>query len=180
MLQARGEAAPRRHGFAQLASIYAQKLAAFLFVTNAEGNALELRLWRIASLVLASSASCGLRDRWLRRLLVGIVAYQVAVHIPVLYNHRYSVGALDLWLTLLAGVAQRSCGSAAGCGRSRQQASLSAWAPQPPRAMRRAAACRSPMSSPRPMPSYGNPASPPWKWTSPRSPRIRTGSTTSS
>ena len=23
---------------------------------------------------------------------------------PVLYNHRYSVGALDLWLTLLAGV----------------------------------------------------------------------------
>ena len=87
-----------------LASLWAHKLAAFLFVTNAEASVLELRTWRIGTLVLATVGIVNLRDRWLRWLLAGIVAYQVAVHVPVLYNHRYSVGALDLWLTLLAGV----------------------------------------------------------------------------
>jgi len=88
----------------ELASIYVHKLAAFLFVTNAEENVLELRLWRIATLILAAIGIAGLRDRWFRWLLGAIVAYVVAVHIPVLYNHRYSVGALDLWVILLAGV----------------------------------------------------------------------------
>jgi hypothetical protein len=40
----------------------------------------------------------------LRWVLATTIAYLVAVHIPVLYEHRYSVGALDLWLALLAGV----------------------------------------------------------------------------
>jgi hypothetical protein len=89
-----------------LAAMYAQKLAAFLFVTNAEtvGNVLGLRVWRIATLVLAAAGLAGLRDRWLAWLVGALLAYQIAVHVPVLYNHRYSVGALDLWLTLLAGV----------------------------------------------------------------------------
>jgi hypothetical protein len=89
-----------------LAAMYAQKLAAFVFVTNAEtsGDVFVLRSWRVATLVLAIIGLAGLRDRFLRWLLVGILAYQVAAHTPLLYNHRYSVGALDVWLTLLAGV----------------------------------------------------------------------------
>jgi hypothetical protein len=58
----------------------------------------------VATLLLAAIGIAGLRDRWLRWLVAGVIAYQVAVHIPVLYSHRYSVGALDLWLTLLAAV----------------------------------------------------------------------------
>ncbi|MGE5617228.1 MAG: ArnT family glycosyltransferase [Bacillota bacterium] len=89
-----------------VAAMYAKKVAAFLFVTNAEtiGDIVTLRAWRIATLILAAIGIFGIRVRWLRALAAGIVLYQVASHIPVLYTHRYSVGALDLWLALLSGI----------------------------------------------------------------------------
>jgi hypothetical protein len=44
------------------------------------------------------------RDVWLRLGVAGMAVYLTFVHIPMLYTHRYSVGALDLWLTIGAGV----------------------------------------------------------------------------
>lgn len=86
-----------------LADLHAHKLAAFLFVTNAYPQAATLRSWRIALLILAAVGFAGMRDPWMRWLLAGILAYQVASYIPVLYTHRYSI-TIDPWLMLAAGV----------------------------------------------------------------------------
>jgi 4-amino-4-deoxy-L-arabinose transferase-like glycosyltransferase len=86
-----------------LARLHANKLAAFLFVTNAYPTVLELRPWRIALLILAAIGFAGMRDPWMRALLAGILAYQVASYVPVLYTHRYSV-TMDPWLMIAAGV----------------------------------------------------------------------------
>jgi hypothetical protein len=48
-------------------------------------------------------------------LLAAYAAYMTAVHIPLLYNHRYSIGALDLPLAILAGIGV--AGSLRGRGR---------------------------------------------------------------
>jgi 4-amino-4-deoxy-L-arabinose transferase-like glycosyltransferase len=87
----------------ELAQLHALKLAAFLFVTDAHPSSPSLRSWRIALLILAALGVASIRDPWLRALLVGIFAYQVATHIPVLYTHRYSI-AIDPWLMIAAGV----------------------------------------------------------------------------
>ena len=88
-----------------LAAMYAKKLVAFLFITNAEtaANLAWLRSWRIATLILSAIGLAAIRHRTLRIVLATLLAYQVAAHIPALYTHRYSVGALDLWLALLSG-----------------------------------------------------------------------------
>ncbi len=105
MLGAAGRLLVATLGWGDLASMYAHKLAAFLFITNAEsGDVFGLRTWRIATLILAAFGLAGMRDRWLRGVVAGVLAYQVVVHVPVLYQHRYSVGALDVWLAMLAGV----------------------------------------------------------------------------
>ena len=85
---------------------HARKLAAFLFVSNAEttGHVLVLRSWRIALFVLAAVGIVTLRRQLLGGILALTLAYQILVHMPVLYTHRYSVGAIDLWLTILAAV----------------------------------------------------------------------------
>lgn len=89
----------------QLAALWAKKLAAFLFVSNAaEGNVAWLRAWRIVMMVLAAAGVMGIASRTLRWVVAGSVLYQVAIHVPVLYTLRYSVGAVDLWLVLLAGI----------------------------------------------------------------------------
>ncbi|MGZ5079866.1 MAG: ArnT family glycosyltransferase, partial [Usitatibacter sp.] len=89
----------------QLAAMWAKKLAAFLFVSNAaEGDVPWLRAWRIATMVLAAVGVMGIASRALRCVVAGSVLYQVAIHVPVLYTMRYSVGAMDLWLVLLAGI----------------------------------------------------------------------------
>ena len=91
---------------AYLAAMYAKKLLAFLFVTNAEGvsDVFWLRAWRIVTLLLSIGGLVAMRDRWLRWVVAGVIAYQVAAHVPLLYSHRYSVGALDVWLATLSGV----------------------------------------------------------------------------
>jgi len=87
-----------------LTAMHLKKLAAFVFVTGAEGNALVERSWRIALAVLAMGALPLARTQPLRWLLFATLAYQIAIHMPVLYTHRYSVDAIDLWLAIAAGV----------------------------------------------------------------------------
>jgi hypothetical protein len=91
---------------AWLASLYAHKLAAFVFVSNLaiDGDVVLLRSWRILTLVLAMAGFRAIASPALRWVIALALAYLVIVHIPVLYTHRYSVGALDLWLALLAGI----------------------------------------------------------------------------
>jgi len=87
-------------------ALHVRKLGAFLFVTNAEmvDHPLLLRSWRIALFVFAGIGAWTLRRQVLGWILVLTLAYQVAVHVPVLFTFRYSVGAIDLWLVLLAAV----------------------------------------------------------------------------
>jgi hypothetical protein len=91
---------------AWLAALYAKKLAAFVFVTNLaiDANVVLERSWRVVTLILAIAGFRAIASPALRWVVALTLAYQVIVHIPVLYTHRYSVGALDLWLALLAGV----------------------------------------------------------------------------
>jgi hypothetical protein len=91
-------------GVAFLAGMHARKLAAFVFVTGAQPDAIEYRAWRIA-LVLLSMVWFAAGGNVAGRLLLGaVMAYQLAIHIPVLYTHRYSVGAIDLWLVIGAAL----------------------------------------------------------------------------
>ena len=89
---------------AVLARRFLEKSAAFVFVTSAEQDALLQRSWRIATLVLALAGLLFARARPVAWALGAMLAYQFVVHVPALYTHRYSVGALDLWLTIAAGV----------------------------------------------------------------------------
>jgi hypothetical protein len=95
-----------------LLALHAKKLLAFVFVTNAEEGARWLRAWRIGLIVLGTIGAMSIAPR-LRWLLAGTLACNLAVHIPVLYTHRYSAGSLDLWLILLAafGIARMLQGS---------------------------------------------------------------------
>ena len=86
------------------ASMYARKALAFVFVTNAEDHMPLLRSWRILLVALAAAGLFAIRLPALRWAVGGMLAFQLAIHLPVLYTHRYSVGALDLWLVLAAGV----------------------------------------------------------------------------
>ena len=92
------------HDAAFFVKLHARKLAAFVFVTNAEDDVAWQRSWRIALLVLAAFGFAAIANPWLRGALLGVLLFQVAIHVPVLYVHRYSVGAMDLWLVLAAGV----------------------------------------------------------------------------
>ena len=85
-------------------SMYARKALAFVLVTNAEKDADHLRSWRILLLAMAAAGIVAIRSPALRWAVGGMLIFQLAIHVPVLYTHRYSVGALDLWLVLAAGV----------------------------------------------------------------------------
>ena len=89
-----------------LAEMFARKAAAFLTVGSVElsANLVSLRAWRVALLVPAVAAVAW---QWRSRLvfvLAACVLYMVAIHLPALYHHRYSVGAIDLPLAMLASV----------------------------------------------------------------------------
>ena len=61
------------------------------------------RAFRIAELVFAGVGFWALRGRIFGTLLGIGVVLQLMQHLPLLYNQRYSIGALELPLTLLAG-----------------------------------------------------------------------------
>lgn len=93
-----------------MAELYANKLGAILFFsqTNLESKVFNDRAFRIIMLVLAAIGFFYHRKNLLAVMLFFILLYVTAVHVPAMYNQRYSIGALDLPLTLLAalGLAQ--------------------------------------------------------------------------
>jgi hypothetical protein len=89
-----------------LPELYFNKLISFMFVSNREWvfPAAELRSWRVlVFLFLLVSVPIIAREPLLW-ILVAYIAYQILVHLPVLYLHRYSAGAIELPLTVLAGL----------------------------------------------------------------------------
>ncbi|MHB9101285.1 MAG: ArnT family glycosyltransferase [Sulfuricella sp.] len=89
-----------------LLAAYLQKTGAFIFVSKAvlPDTFLNIRSLRIVEATLGVIGLLSIRPRLMQILVGGILAYQIAVHVPLLYAHRYSVGAIDLWLVLLAGI----------------------------------------------------------------------------
>lgn len=87
-----------------LATMYVDKAATFLFFSRSHLRRYIDRIWRVTLIILAL---CG---AWLGRrhpavwVLFGAVLYQWVVHIPALYNPRYSISALDTALTMLAAI----------------------------------------------------------------------------
>jgi hypothetical protein len=84
---------------------YWRKVWAFLFYPNVllSDSMFTLRSLRIC---LVAGAAVAMIRGWRTPALLlaaSVAAYQVVVHTPLLYNPRYSEGALDLWLPLLAG-----------------------------------------------------------------------------
>jgi len=100
--------------------MFAHKALAFVFVSataDTWNNLPWVRAWRIAAVVFALIGVAVQRRNAVVALLGGLIAYMVVVHIPLLYSHRYSVGAIDFPLALLAalGIAEtlRSAGRTA-------------------------------------------------------------------
>jgi hypothetical protein len=54
--------------------------------------------------ILSVVGMLALRPPLMRWLIGGALLYQIIIHIPVNYEHRYSVGALDLWLILFSAI----------------------------------------------------------------------------
>jgi len=104
-----------------LIPMFAHKALSFLFVSETAYVSPDLpwlRAWRIAALVFAAIGFARHRRNAVVAIVGALVAYMVVVHIPLLYTHRYSVGALDFPLALLAatGISQavRSAAGIAG------------------------------------------------------------------
>ncbi len=102
-----------------LIPMFAHKALAFLFVSSTDTSGIPIvlmRAWRVLAVLLAVVAVIARRREAVVAALAGFVLYMWMVHIPLLYTHRYSVGALDYPLALLAAVglgeALRSAGRA--------------------------------------------------------------------
>jgi len=90
-----------------LLPMFIHKALAFIFVTAMEPSGEPLawmRAWRVAAVVLAAIGVATNRRSAFVAALAGFAVYMVAVHVPLLYTHRYSVGALDFPLAVLAGI----------------------------------------------------------------------------
>lgn len=92
--------------FIHILAVYFQKAFAFIFTTKAvlPDTVWNLRSLRILEVILAVPGLFSLQPRLMRWFLGGALVYQVLVHIPVLYNPRYSVGAIEIPLILLAAI----------------------------------------------------------------------------
>lgn len=88
----------------QLLSLVLHKVEILLiFSTSHLQNYME-RGWRIALLCFALAGFWLTRRNPITWLISGAFLYQWAIHVPVLYNPRYSVAALDIPLTFLAAL----------------------------------------------------------------------------
>lgn len=88
----------------ELLQMYVRKLGAVLFFSRAhlDRHVLNDRAWRVALVLLALLGVWGARRHPMGWMVAGAAAYQCAVHVPVLYNPRYSISALDVLFVLLA------------------------------------------------------------------------------
>ena len=90
-----------------LAEMFARKAAALLFFTSVEDSVSPVALvrsWRIVLIVFAVAAVMFRARSRVVLSLAALVAYMLLVHLPVLYHPRYSVGSIDIALTLLAAI----------------------------------------------------------------------------
>jgi hypothetical protein len=90
-----------------LLQMFAHKALAFVFVssTEASGEPLALlRAWRIVLVILAGIGAFAHRKSAFVLAISALAGYMFFVHIPLLYTHRYSVGALDSPLAVLAAL----------------------------------------------------------------------------
>lgn len=89
-----------------IVEMYAMKLGAVLFFSKATlpPDLLNGRIYRIVLLVLAGVGIWAQRRNPLAVMCFMVLGYVTAVHVPVMYNQRYSVGALEIPLTVLAGL----------------------------------------------------------------------------
>lgn len=96
----------KQQTFPHILAIYFQKTFAFMFITKAflPDTAWHLRSLRIFEVILAVPGLLSLRSHLMRWFLGGALVYQILVHMPMLYNHRYSVGAIEIPLILLAAI----------------------------------------------------------------------------
>jgi hypothetical protein len=95
-----------------LAEMFARKALAFVFVTatDTSGEPLPwLRTWRVVLVVFAACAVLFRRRSPAVAAAAAVCAYMLAAHLPLLYTHRYSVGALDVALALLAAIGLAEC-----------------------------------------------------------------------
>lgn len=89
-----------------IAKLYFNKLGAILFFSQANltNEIINNRTFRIFLILMAIIGFLYSKKKLLIIMLLFIVLYLTAVHIPAMYNQRYSIGALDLPLTLLAAL----------------------------------------------------------------------------
>ncbi|WP_263145404.1 hypothetical protein [Pseudomonas sp. RIT-PI-AD] len=89
-----------------LAELLTQKAGATLFFSQAtlSRHFFNERAWRVLLLSLACFGLWSHRQRLFAWLLACVVAYQLAILLLVMHSARYSVGALELPLTLMAGL----------------------------------------------------------------------------
>lgn len=92
--------------WSSLLEAYTQKTMAFIFVTKAilPDTIFNLRSYRVVATIFSVVGLVAISNRAMRWFLAGIVLYQILIHMPLLYQPRYSVGALDLWLTILSAI----------------------------------------------------------------------------
>ncbi|MDA8522457.1 hypothetical protein [Acidovorax sp. NCPPB 4044] len=88
----------------ELMKMYVRKLGAVLFFSRAhlDWHVMNDRAWRVVLVLLAVLGFWGSRRHLMGWVVGGAAAYQCAVHVPVLYNPRYSISALDILFVLLA------------------------------------------------------------------------------
>jgi hypothetical protein len=91
---------------ALLTEILSRKAAAFLAMSPVElgSDLAPQRAWRMAVLACAIAGVVWQRHSPFAWVLAAFVAYMTAVHLPAMYHRRYSVGAIELPLTLLAAI----------------------------------------------------------------------------
>ena len=87
-----------------LLKMYALKTSAILFATNREWLMPVdlLRGWRVVLLGLALPSLFAMRRIPIVAYVWLFFVFQVVIHVPALYTHRYSVSAVDLPLAILA------------------------------------------------------------------------------
>lgn len=86
--------------------LYLQKAFAFAFSTKAvlPATIWNQRTFRIVEIIFTVIGLFHLRMPLLRWFLGGALAYQFLVHVPLLFNPRYSIGALEIPLLLMSAV----------------------------------------------------------------------------
>ncbi len=96
----------KQQSWPAILDVYVQKAFAFVFVSKAilPDTVWNLRSLRIVEVILGAVGLFALRPILMRWFIGAALAYQLIVHVPMLYTHRYSVGALEVPLIVLAAV----------------------------------------------------------------------------